>query len=73
MFFKNLRDKGIGVQLHYLPVHLQPYYRNCGFKKGDYPQAENYAQSAISIPLYPGIKNHEQLYVIDTIKKVIKQ
>ena len=51
--FKSLRDKGIGVNLHYMPVHLQPYYREIGFQEGDFPKAEKYGQEAISLPLFP--------------------
>ena len=54
--FESLRAVGIGVQLHYTPVHLQPYYRRLGFQEGDFPEAEAYACNAISIPLYPGLK-----------------
>jgi UDP-4-amino-4,6-dideoxy-N-acetyl-beta-L-altrosamine transaminase len=54
--FEGLRASGIGVQLHYLPVHLQPYYRRLGFQEGDFPEAEAYASNAISLPLYPGLE-----------------
>ncbi len=58
--FEGLRAAGIGVQLHYSPVHLQPYYRRLGFGEGDFPQAEAYARNAISLPLYPGLQEREQ-------------
>ena len=48
--FSNLREQGIGVNTHYIPIHTQPYYKNFGFKKGDYPEAENYYSEAISYP-----------------------
>lgn len=51
--FQRLRDAGIGVNLHYIPVHLQPFYRQRGFKVGDYPLAEQYYGEAITLPLYP--------------------
>jgi UDP-4-amino-4,6-dideoxy-N-acetyl-beta-L-altrosamine transaminase len=51
-----LRDKQIGVNLHYIPIHLQPYYSRLGFAHGDFPRAENYYSTAISLPLYPGLK-----------------
>ena len=70
-FFENMRLRGIGVQLHYYPVHLQPYYRKYGFKEGDFPMAEKYATSALSIPLFPNLKKEEQIRVINTIKKEI--
>ncbi len=58
--FEGLRAAGIGVQLHYTPVHLQPYYRRLGFAKGDFPEAEGYAGNAITLPLYPGLTDQEQ-------------
>lgn len=68
--FDELRQRNYGVQLHYIPVHLQPYYRNLGFKSGDYPEAEAYGESAISIPLYPSLTNQEQDRVIEVMKAV---
>jgi len=70
--FKNLRLKKIGVQLHYNPVHLQPYYRNLGFKEGDYPNSEKYAKSYLSIPLFPGLKKKDQLRVFNKISDELK-
>jgi UDP-4-amino-4,6-dideoxy-N-acetyl-beta-L-altrosamine transaminase len=58
--FEGLRQAGIGVQLHHTPVHLQPDYRRLGFREGDFPQAEAYARSAISLPLFPGLTSKEQ-------------
>lgn len=51
--FEGLRAAGIGVNLHYIPVHLQPYYCDLGFAQGDYPQAERYYAEAISLPMFP--------------------
>lgn len=68
-----LREKGIFAQVHYIPVHLQPYYRNnYGFKKGDYPNAEYYYEHELSIPMYPKMKNEEVNYVIQSIKSLTK-
>lgn len=58
--FEGLRAAGIGVQLHYSPVHLQPYYRALGFKEGLFPEAEAYATNAISLPLFPGLSTAHQ-------------
>ena len=69
--FEGLRAAGIGVQLHYTPVHLQPYYRRLGFAPGDFPEAESYARSAISLPLYPGLTEHEQGRVVTTLKSLL--
>lgn len=69
--FIELREAGIGVNLHYIPVHTQPYYRNLGFKWGDYPVSEQYYKEAITIPLYYSLSNEEQDFVISTLKAVI--
>ncbi|WP_092641442.1 UDP-4-amino-4,6-dideoxy-N-acetyl-beta-L-altrosamine transaminase [Jannaschia faecimaris] len=69
--FKALRDNGIGVNVHYIPVHLQPYYRNLGFRPGDFPQAESYYDHAISIPLYAGLTDADQDTVVAALKRSI--
>jgi UDP-4-amino-4,6-dideoxy-N-acetyl-beta-L-altrosamine transaminase len=70
--FEGLRAAGIGVQLHYSPVHLQPYYRRLGFKEGDFPAAEAYASNAISLPLYPGLQDAELQRVADTLTTLLR-
>ena len=70
--FEDLRAAGIGVNLHYIPVHTQPYYRNLGFKPGDYPQAEQYYREAISLPLYYGLEYQAQDCVIARLKEVLQ-
>ena len=62
--FEALRADGIGVNLHYIPVHLQPYYRDMGFAPGDFPAAEDYYARAISIPLHAGLTDDEQATVV---------
>jgi UDP-4-amino-4,6-dideoxy-N-acetyl-beta-L-altrosamine transaminase len=62
--FNALRSDGIGVNVHYIPVHLQPYYRRLGFKLGDFPGAEAYYARAISIPLFAAMTQIEQQRVI---------
>jgi len=69
--FEGLRAAGIGVQLHYSPVHLQPYYRRLGFTEGDFPEAEAYARNAISLPLYPGLKEEEQARVVQVLASLL--
>jgi len=66
-----LRAQGIFAQVHYIPVHLQPYYQNFGFKQGDFPHAEQYYQRAISLPLYPQLTQQEQDYIIEKVKEII--
>lgn len=65
--FEHLRAADIGVNVHYIPVHLQPYYRRMGFAEGDFPQAEDYYARAISLPLYPALSETEQDFVIATL------
>ena len=69
--FNYLRKNNFGVQIHYIPIHLQPYYRKLGFKKGDYPNAELYASDAISLPIFPNIDEKIPKKVIKLINKVI--
>jgi UDP-4-amino-4,6-dideoxy-N-acetyl-beta-L-altrosamine transaminase len=69
--FQGLRAAGIGVQLHYSPVHLQPYYRRLGFQEGDFPEAEAYATNAISLPLYPGLSEPEQQRVAAALASLL--
>ncbi|MBQ3924441.1 MAG: UDP-4-amino-4,6-dideoxy-N-acetyl-beta-L-altrosamine transaminase [Firmicutes bacterium] len=65
-----MRSKNIFVQIHYVPVHLHPYYRkNFGFKEGDFPEAEKFYSREISIPMYHSMTEEEQMYVIDALKK----
>ena len=67
-FFNYLRSKNMYVNLHYLPIHLQPFYRKFGFKKNQFPVAEEYSETAISIPIYPNLKKKEQIKIINYIK-----
>ncbi|NVZ61597.1 UDP-4-amino-4,6-dideoxy-N-acetyl-beta-L-altrosamine transaminase [Pseudomonas gingeri] len=69
--FETLRAAGIGVNLHYIPVHLQPYYREQGFKDGDFPEAERYFSEAISLPLFPLLTEEQQDYVVEQLRKLV--
>lgn len=62
--FNQMRDAGIGVNVHYIPVHLQPYYRDLGFEPGNFPEAEQYYREAISLPIYPNLSDNDQQKVI---------
>ena len=68
-FFLKLKNKGLNLQVHYIPVHMQPYYRKIGFKKGDYPKAEAYYEKTISLPMYYDLSKKDLTYIVDTIKK----
>ncbi len=65
--YEHLRQKGIYAQVHYIPVHLQPYYRRFGWKKGDLPHAETYYEHCLSLPMYPTLAPEEQDYVIEEV------
>lgn len=65
--FETLRAAGIGVNLHYIPVHTQPYYQMLGFKTGDLPEAERYYAEAISLPMYPGLTEEQQDQVVEAL------
>ncbi len=71
--FEELREQGIGVNLHYIPVHTQPYYQQMGFKASDYPQAEQYYREAISLPMFQGMTETQQDEVVQTLKKVLEE
>lgn len=69
--FEALRAKEIIVNLHYIPVHTQPYYQEMGFRYGDFPEAEKYYTEAISIPLFPTLTYSEQDYVVESLKEAM--
>tara|TARA_R110001606_G_scaffold399308_1_gene584601 strand:- start:7878 stop:9035 length:1158 start_codon:yes stop_codon:yes gene_type:complete len=69
--FEALRARGIGVQVHYIPVHQQPYYQNLGFKTGDYPNAEAFYAVAISLPMFPTLSEQDQMQVVDILRDIL--
>lgn len=69
--FDYLRTQSIGVNVHYIPVHLQPYYQQFGFKTGDFPVAETYYQNAITLPLYASMTTVQQDTVIAELNKAL--
>ncbi|ENV10546.1 UDP-4-keto-6-deoxy-N-acetylglucosamine 4-aminotransferase [Acinetobacter higginsii] len=69
--FEALREKGIGVNVHYIPVHNQPYYQQLGFKQGDFPQAEAYYDAAISLPMFPDLTDEQMQYIYQTLHEVL--
>jgi UDP-4-amino-4,6-dideoxy-N-acetyl-beta-L-altrosamine transaminase len=70
--FEDLRARGIGVNLHYIPVHTQPYYRELGFAPGDFPHAEQYYREAISLPMFPGLSDAAQDQVAAALREVLR-
>lgn len=69
--FEALREEGIGVNLHYIPVHTQPFYQRMGFKVGDFAQAEKYYAEAISLPMFQTLSNEKQDQVVEVLRKVL--
>ena len=69
--FEALREQGIGVNLHYIPVHTQPYYRDMGFAKGDFPNAEQYYREAISLPMFHLMTDDQQDRVIQVLGRIL--
>lgn len=70
--FDFLRAQGIGVNLHYIPVHTQPYYQQMGFNAGDFPEAEKYYAEAISLPMYSTLTDEQQNYVVEMLDKALR-
>lgn len=71
--FESLRESEIGVNLHYIPVHTQPYYQRMGFSQGDFPEAERYYAEAISLPMYPTMSDTQQVEVVSAVRKAVQE
>jgi len=71
--FDELRGRGIGVNVHYIPVHLQPYYRKLGFEAGQFPVSEDYYSRAISLPLHPSLSKEDQRAVVQALSDILTQ
>ena len=69
--FAHMRARGIGVNVHYIPVHLQPYYRSLGFERGDFPSSEQYYAEAMSLPLYYDLSEEDQDMVIGALEEAV--
>lgn len=69
--FDSLREQGIGVNLHYIPIYSQPYYQSMGFDSADFPEAEQYYAEAISLPMFPMLTERQQLDVVAALKKAM--
>lgn len=69
--FESLREQGIGVNLHYIPVHIQPYYEAMGFKPEDFPEAMGYYREAISLPMYQGLTDEQQNRVVSALFRAL--
>jgi dTDP-4-amino-4,6-dideoxygalactose transaminase len=70
--FDAMRDANIGVNVHYIPVHTQPYYQKIGIEFGAFPEAERYYSEAMSLPMYFDLKDDEQDYVVNTLREILR-
>ena len=70
--YNELRKNNINTQVHYIPVHMQPFYKKMGWKKGDFPVVESYYNRCLSLPMYPSLTDEEQEYVIEKTLQVAK-
>lgn len=70
--FAEMKAKGVCLNLHYIPVHTQPYYQNLGFKNGDFPVSEKYYEEAFTLPLYYSLTDEQQDCVVSALKEVLK-
>ena len=71
--FNELRKAGVGVNVHYIPIHTQPYYRKLGFKREEFPNAIRYYEQAISIPMYSSMSIKDQDFVVERIKECVSE
>lgn len=69
----NLREQGIFAHVHYIPIHLQPYYKNLGFKVGDFPNAETYYKQAVTLPLFPELTFEQVEFVVNILAQEMKR
>ena len=66
-----LRANGVFAHVHYIPIHLQPFYRNLGFREGDYPNSEEYYSKAITLPLHPNLTENDIIFISDTLRELM--
>ncbi|MFW8590239.1 UDP-4-amino-4,6-dideoxy-N-acetyl-beta-L-altrosamine transaminase [Glaciecola sp. 2405UD65-10] len=69
--YEKLHAQGIAVNVHYIPIHLHPFYQQLGFKKGDFPAAEKFYDNALTLPIYVGLDDTQQDYIINTLKSIL--
>lgn len=69
-FYFKAREKGLNLQVHYIPVHTQPYYAQFGYKRGDFPKAEAYYEKCISLPLYPALTDDDIQEIVKRLKEM---
>jgi len=73
-FFKKMKESGINLQVHYIPVHLQPFYqKNYGFNTGDYPVSESFYSNEVSLPIYPDLTTDDVSLVVNNIMEIVSK
>ena len=70
--FEQLHAKGVGVNVHYIPIHLHPFYQKMGFKQGDFPGAELFYNNALTLPLFPSLSDQQQNTVIEVLHEILQ-
>lgn len=70
--FAEMKEKGVCLNLHYIPVHTQPYYQKLGFKNGDFPVSEKYYEEVFTLPLYYSLTDEQQEYIVNALKEVLQ-
>ncbi len=71
-FYHKAKERGLNLQVHYIPVHLQPYYQKLGYKKGYFPKAETYYEQCISLPLYPSLTNNDLNNILNIVESLLE-
>jgi perosamine synthetase len=72
-FIEDLKHAGVGTSVHFIPLHLHCFYRRYyGYSRGDFPNAEDAYERAISLPIYPGMSDTDVEYVANTIKRIVQ-
>jgi dTDP-4-amino-4,6-dideoxygalactose transaminase len=71
--FEAMREQGIGVNLHYIPVHTQPWFRQLGFMPDMFPESEKYCQEALTLPLFPDMTEEHQGRVVGALKRILSK
>ena len=70
--FQSLIDADINVNIHYIPIHTQPYYKNMGFSFGDFPEANSYYEEAISLPIFPELSKKDMEFIVSVVVKALQ-
>ena len=69
-----MKESGINLQVHYIPVHLQPFYKkNYGFNTGDFPVSERFYRNEVSLPIYPDLSTKEVTFVVNNIMEIVSK